>query len=81
MLYKKPLSMNIQEKTLGATRMQQRHKGPRPKRVAMFRKQEGIQQDCQADFQTGGREESSWSSTGLQEASDWTLCRGLPPPK
>jgi hypothetical protein len=44
--------MNDQEEMLGATGMQQQHKGLRPKRAATARKQEGIQQDHQADFQT-----------------------------
>jgi hypothetical protein len=45
--------------------MQQRHMGPR------HRKQEGIQQDCQADFRTAGREASSreWV-TGRSETKE-----------
>jgi hypothetical protein len=39
--------------------MQKRRKGPRHKRAATFREQEDIQQDCQADSETGGREVSS----------------------
>jgi hypothetical protein len=39
--------------------MQQQHKGLRPKRTAVSRKQESIQQDRQADFRSGGLEASS----------------------
>jgi hypothetical protein len=48
--------MNAQEETSGTTRMQQQHMGLGPKRAATSRKQEGIQQDHQADFQDGNRE-------------------------
>jgi hypothetical protein len=37
-------------------RMQQGNKGPRPKTATTSRKPEGIQQDHQADFRTGGHE-------------------------
>jgi hypothetical protein len=39
--------------------MQQRHKEPSPKKAASSRKQEGIQQDNQADSWTGGHKASS----------------------
>jgi hypothetical protein len=45
--------------------MQQQHKETRPKRGAMSRKQEGIQQDRQADSWTGDHEASN-------RAFDWT---------
>jgi hypothetical protein len=51
--------MNIREETSDATRIQQRHKGLRPNRAAVSRKQEGIQQDHQADFWTEGHEVST----------------------
>jgi hypothetical protein len=48
----------LREETSDATGMQQRHKGLRPNRAAMSRKQEGIKQDSQADSWTGGHEVS-----------------------
>jgi hypothetical protein len=51
-----PYRANIREETTGAKRMQQQHKGLKPKSAATSRKQEGIQQDHQADFRAGVHE-------------------------
>jgi hypothetical protein len=51
---------------LGTTGIQ-RHNGLRPETVPTYRKQEGVQQDCQADSQTGGCKANSQFSIRLQE--------------
>jgi hypothetical protein len=55
-----PERMDVQEETLGATRIQQWNKGPMRKMTAMSRKQEGIQQDHQADRRAGDCKANSW---------------------
>jgi hypothetical protein len=51
--------MDVWEEMLGAVRMQQRHKEPRPIRWITSRKQENAQQDFQADCRAGGCEVNS----------------------
>jgi hypothetical protein len=54
-----PKQTNRQEETVKGPRMQKWNKEPGPETAATSRKQEGIQQDRQADFQTGHHEMSS----------------------
>jgi hypothetical protein len=49
----------IQEEMYGATRMQQRHEEPRPKRPITSGKQENAQQNFQAAQRAGDREANS----------------------
>jgi hypothetical protein len=70
MLYEDPLHEKCAARDVRTTRMQRRHKGSRPKRAATSRKQEGIQQDRQTDFQTEGREASRWDFHWVAE-SEW----------
>jgi hypothetical protein len=73
--------MNVWEEMSGATGMQQWHKGPKPKRVAMCRKQEVIQQGSQADFQTRGCEASSWDFHQVTESVWLDIVEGSVPSK
>jgi hypothetical protein len=70
--------MSIQEELSGTTGMQQQHKGLRPNRAAMSRKQEGIQQDCQQTFRLEVMKQVVRISIGLRKMSDWTWWRGQP---
>jgi hypothetical protein len=59
--------------------MQHRHKGLRPKRATTSSKQEGIQQDRQADFQTGGREASNQDFHQVMGSGSLDTVEGLAP--
>jgi hypothetical protein len=54
-----------------------RHKGPDCEMVATCRKQEGIQQDHQADFRTGGCEVSIWDFHWVTRSEWLDIVEGL----
>jgi hypothetical protein len=59
--------------------MQIWNKEPRPEIAATSRKQEGIQQECQADFQTGVHDTSSRDIPWVGKNERWDIMEGLGP--